>query len=132
MIKAILISPITVIPAFVFMCVLQGTYEFIMEGSISRAYNDFNNGFFVVSVGGWLYGFILVVFYGLPVYYLLKRKNRYSLRNILIAAICPALLLFSILPILDGFSTNAVLGFLLMAYFSGCVAYVFWLLAPRP
>ena len=133
MIKAILISPLAVVPAFVLVCVFQAAYELFTEGSIQQSVNSFNNGIFVIAVFGPLYAYVLTIFYGLPVYYLLKRKNRYNLKNILIAAVFPVVLLFLVTSILDGLPSLSIiftfLGF--FSVFSVGVAYVFWTLAPK-
>jgi len=130
MTKAILISPLAIIPAFVFVCTFMAIYEFFTEGSVQLAMNHFNNEIFVVAAFGLPYVYALVIFYGLPAYYLLKRRKMYNLKNILIAAIVPVVLLSLTLSVLDGLSLNVIFVLLGFSLISASVAYVFWLFAP--
>jgi len=123
MLRAFLISPLAVFPALLVAVFVAFIVEAIkISGIPSNALSEFTAAFIYAAVAP-LVSYPITLLYGLPVYLLLKKLNKYNLYSLAALAILPAVVI--------GIAEADVFVFLGIAYFSLCIAISFWWLSKR-
>lgn len=120
---ALVISAFAIVPASLVLSIADALLS-VIRGEFNLKLHGGNFiGIGVFSFAGLLISIPAALLYLLPIYRLLKRLNQLNLAAFTVAALLPAL-------VIALFDKNLYI-FLGLGYYSLCVAYLFWWLAPR-
>lgn len=121
--QAIAVCPLSIVPAmfvgvtFAFFLTLLHTHE-IPTNALSEY-----TAAFVMALVGLIYGYVFTIFYGVPVYLVLKKIKMLNIFSVSLLSLLPAMIV--------GVSQSNLMAFLFMGYFSLWVSIVFLWLAPK-
>lgn len=118
--SALAIGPLAIIPAMLLAISLLKIIYPMAETGLWRQYHSG----LVMCFFGLLLSYSLTFLYGLPVYWLLSKFNRYNLPMVVLASLIPALLLLL-------FNQEQWQYYLAMGYFSVFVAATCWVISIR-
>ena len=121
--RATALAPLAIIPAMMFAVSYAFLVAFLRTYEIPpNALSEYTAALVMGSVG-LIFGYAFTIFYGVPVYLILKKIKMLNVISILIMSLVPA--------VVFGLFVSDLMTFLFMGYFSFWVAIVFWWIVPK-
>ena len=116
--KALLLSPLAVIPALILLVFVAFIANVLKSSSLPKNTLTEFGAAFIYAFAAPLVSYPATVLYGVPLYLLLRKYGRLNLYTLMLGSIVPAAIY--------GVLSSSLIVFLSVAYFSVCVAGAFW------
>ena len=116
--KALFLSPLAVIPATIFGVAVAFVLSIIKTSSIPKNILTEVGASFIYAFVAPLVSYPATLFYGVPLYLLLKKYGCLNVYTLLIGSLIPASIW--------GIVGSSLITFLGVGYYSVCVAVAFW------